>query len=356
MMNRTQFLSHFVWRAQEDFSYLPPADGAVEETQAATEGLWGGNWKKNERIARVAALPPEQRAKHIVVAMQVLAWLQEMERWTNDRMPRCQLARNAAGWTVNLVGKFKGYPPAELSALTHASAGCRSMDGGEMASRAKVLHVLASHSKEIPRDAGTRAALGKFVENVLQEKSLSQAVQKAIDKLTAIASGQEAEPKKSGEKQNAKAKPTDRKAIQDSEVFWELPGESELRAATIPDPPQPKKPTIVRLTHTNYCGPFAEARFFVRARDPENSREEDDDSAGSWTACNLVEELVHVDGQDLPRSQAKEPFADEVVWYGTYEATLKMPAGASSVEIKVVSEHPELPYSVVLSDWDVAVE
>ncbi len=82
----------------------------------------------------------------------------------------------------------------------------------------------------------------------------------------------------------------------------------------------------------------------------------DGNSVTDWTACTLVEELVYIDGQYLPRSQAKEPFTDEVPWEGTYEAKLKLPAEPCTIEIKVVSEHPDVPYEVVLSDWEIEPE
>jgi hypothetical protein len=59
-----------------------------------------------------------------------------------------------------------------------------------------------------------------------------------------------------------------RKAVGDSETFWELDGESDLYAATIPDPPKPGVPTTVRLTHGNSYGPFDEVDFFVRVGNP----------------------------------------------------------------------------------------
>jgi hypothetical protein len=151
--------------------------------------------------------------------------------------------------------------------------------------------------------------------------------------------------------------PAKHKAIRESDLFWELPGESELRAATIPDPPQPKNQATVRLTHANSYGPFDDAKFFVRIGNPENPTDEADGiSATDWIACQLVEELVYIDGQYLPRSQAKEPFTDEVPWEGTYETQLMLPAEPCTIEIRVLSEHPDVPYEVVLSDWNVAAE
>ena len=147
-----------------------------------------------------------------------------------------------------------------------------------------------------------------------------------------------------------------RKAVRDSETFWQLDGESELYAVTIPHPPNAGVATTVRLTHSNSYGPFDDAEFFVRLGDPDKPTDQDDlDSATDWTKARLVEELVSVEGEEMLRSEAPEPFEDETPWEGTYEAQLVIPAGRRSIEIKVVSRHPELLRSLVLADWDVAV-
>lgn len=232
--------------------------------------------------------------------------------------------------------------------------------------RSNPLRILSAHASEIPRDPETRAALAQFLANVAQFKMPSSADLKAIDKLQPIASGEEPaveasakKPKssaKTSQRKTSQPKDTEPKAVRDSEAFWELPGESELRAVTMPEGPQANKQAIVRLTHANPYGPFDEAKFFVRIGDPEKPTGQDNpDAATDWVQCKLVEELVHVDGQEMPRVKAKEPFADETLWEGTYEAKLKMPAESCSIEIKVLSHHSELPYVVVLSDWQMAV-
>ena len=85
-MDRAEFLSHFLWRCEPDFSYLPPNDGALEQALAAavdrigfnayqrqfdafyalvvrtaSEGLWGGERRKNPWLTDLANLPPEER-------------------------------------------------------------------------------------------------------------------------------------------------------------------------------------------------------------------------------------------------------------------------------------------------------
>jgi hypothetical protein len=147
-----------------------------------------------------------------------------------------------------------------------------------------------------------------------------------------------------------------RKAVRDSETFWQLDGESDLYAATIPNPPKAGAPTTVRITHSNSYSPFDDVEFFVRVGDPDKATAPQDlDSARDWVPARLVEELVNVDGEEMLRSEAEEPFEDETPWEGTYEAQLTIPAGRRSIEIKIVSGHPELLMSMVLSDWEMTI-
>jgi hypothetical protein len=151
--------------------------------------------------------------------------------------------------------------------------------------------------------------------------------------------------------------PQQRKAIRDSENFWQLQGESDLYALTLPAPPKAGTPTIIRLTHSNSYGPAADADFFVRIGDPNNPTDPEDlDSATDWTKTQLVEELVYVDDQEILRSEAQEPFEDETPWEGTYEAQLTIPPGHHSIEIKILSHTPELLTSMVLTGWDFTVQ
>jgi hypothetical protein len=148
-----------------------------------------------------------------------------------------------------------------------------------------------------------------------------------------------------------------RKAVRDSETFWQLDGESELHAITIPDPPKAGSAMTVRLTHANSYGPLDGAEFFVRVGDPDRPTAQNDlDSASDWVKAHMVEELVAVEGEEMLRSEAQEPFEDETQWEGTYDAQLIIPPGRHSIEIKLVSQHPELLRSAVLSDWDIKVE
>ena len=147
-----------------------------------------------------------------------------------------------------------------------------------------------------------------------------------------------------------------RKAIRDSENFWQLEGESILNAITIPEPPKPDSPATIRLTHSNSYGPFEEVEFFVRLGDPDNPTDPEDlDSARDWIKTTLVEELVDVGGEEMLRSQALEPFEDETPWEGTFEAQLTIPRGRHSIEIRILSPQPDLQRSMVLSDWEINV-
>lgn len=148
----------------------------------------------------------------------------------------------------------------------------------------------------------------------------------------------------------------DRKVIRDSETFWQLDGESELMAETIPDPPARGGVTTIRLTHSNSYGPFDGAELFVRLGDPDNPTEPEDlDSSSDWIKADLVEELVYFDDEEMLRSEAQEPFEDETPWDGTYEARLTIPTGRHVIEIKIKSQHPDLLRSTVLADWEVTV-
>lgn len=149
----------------------------------------------------------------------------------------------------------------------------------------------------------------------------------------------------------------DRKVVRDSDVFWQLDGESDLYAMTFPDPPKAGKAATVRLTHSNSSGPVDDVEIFVRVGDPENPTDPDDlDSATDWVKTELVEELVYVEGVETLRSEVEEPFEDETPWDGTYEAQLVLPAGEHTIEVKVVSKYPEVLTSVVLNDWEIGVE
>jgi len=152
-------------------------------------------------------------------------------------------------------------------------------------------------------------------------------------------------------------KSSDRKVIRDSENTWQLEGESDLSAITLPDPPVAGKTTTVRLTHSNSYGPFDDVEFFVRIGDPDEPTDEFDvESEDGWVRTNLVEELVHVEDGEVLRSEVdEESFEDETPWDGTYEAELVFPAGEHAIEIRIISHHPELLASRVLTDWLVTV-
>jgi len=149
---------------------------------------------------------------------------------------------------------------------------------------------------------------------------------------------------------------TNRKVIRDSETFWQLEGESDLHAVTISDPPKAGVASTVRLTHSNSDGPFDGAEFFVRVGDADKPTDDDDlDSSTDWVQAHLVEELVTIDDEEMLRSEAHEPFEDETPWEGTYDAQLVIPAGRRSIEVKIISQHPDLLASRVLTGWDISV-
>jgi hypothetical protein len=170
-----------------------------------------------------------------------------------------------------------------------------------------------------------------------------------------LALGKAAFPKET--KQAKPKKSVAWKAVKDSENVWELGGESDLRAVTIPHPPQARAATTIRLTHSNSYGPFDEAEFFVRLGDLYRPAAQDDlDPEADWVRAALVEELVFLNGQEVLRPEGHEQFEEETPWSGTYEARVSLPGGRQRIEIKVVSHVPELLRSVVLADWEVNVQ
>lgn len=170
-----------------------------------------------------------------------------------------------------------------------------------------------------------------------------------------LAFGRAAFPR-SDKKANRK-RSRDWQAVRDCGVVWELGGESDLRAITLPHPPTANGETIIRLTHSNTYGPFDEAEFFVRTGDIDRPIGAGDlDSATDWAKADLVEELVYVEGTEMLRSEAQEPFEDETPWWGTYQARLTLLPGRQRIEIKVLSHAPDLLRPVVLADWEVNVQ
>jgi hypothetical protein len=148
-----------------------------------------------------------------------------------------------------------------------------------------------------------------------------------------------------------------RKVIRESDIIWQLDGESDLSAIILPDPPKSGIATTVRLTHSNSYGPFDDAEFYVRVGNPDKPTDQGDlDSASDWVKAHLVEELVTVDDEEMLRSEA-EPLSseDEIPWEGTYDAQLVISAGRHSIEIKVVSQRTDLLRSLVLTGWEVSL-
>lgn len=148
----------------------------------------------------------------------------------------------------------------------------------------------------------------------------------------------------------------DKKEIVDSDNYWQLEGESDLATITIPNPPIAGTPTMVRLTHSNSYGPFTEVDFYIRVGNPDKPTAEDDlNGATDWVKAQLVEELVCTDEGEFFRSEVPGKIDGETPWSGTFEASLSIPAGRRSIEIKVVSRKPKLMRSVILSGWVVEV-
>lgn len=143
---------------------------------------------------------------------------------------------------------------------------------------------------------------------------------------------------------------TARKMIEPAaaQVSYQLTGESVLHATTIPERPNSKSPTTIRISHTNSYG-WIDADIFVRLGDPKNPTSvQNFNAASDWKKTTLIEDMVWNDkhAQWLPRTKAKR----STTWCGTYEATLQFPKGHHRIELKIISRIPEVR-SVVLSNW-----
>ncbi len=138
-----------------------------------------------------------------------------------------------------------------------------------------------------------------------------------------------------------------------AKVEFQLTGESIIKAATIPSPPSSKKPTLIRITHSNSYG-VVDSDVFVRYGDPEKPLGvQDFDTVSDWQKAELVEDLLWRDDRKewVLRSKAK---GDTSVWSGTYEVEILFPKGHHQIEIKVISRVPEV-CSIVLSNWKAYV-
>jgi hypothetical protein len=152
------------------------------------------------------------------------------------------------------------------------------------------------------------------------------------------------------------AKPTSaiRKAIEDSEVMYYLTGESTLAAATFPDRPTSKQPTVVRVTHTNSYG-RVDSDIFVRVGNPKSPLDpEDFHTVSDWQQAKLVEELLW----DIEKEgwiAAPQDIEGEALWCATYDAELHFQPGEHLIEIKIISRE-EAVCSIQLSNWTVKVK
>jgi len=152
------------------------------------------------------------------------------------------------------------------------------------------------------------------------------------------------------------AEPTSaaRKAIEASEVMYYLTGESTLAAATLPDRPTSKQPTVVRVTHTNSYG-RVDSDIFVRLGDLKVPLDaEDFDTVSGWQQAAMVEELVwEIEKEDW--IAAPQDIEGEALWCATYDVRLQFPPGEHLIEIKILSRE-EAVCSIVLSNWRVRVK
>ena len=142
------------------------------------------------------------------------------------------------------------------------------------------------------------------------------------------------------------------KRIADSQIHYQLTGESVLMAISIPARPSSKKPALVRVTHSNSEG-RVDSDLFVRIGNPKKPLKWNAfDTVSDWVRMPLVEDLVQsAAGQWVLRGKKT---GEGVPWSGTYETEIQFPKGQHLIEIKIISRVPEVS-SIVLSNWKVNV-
>ena len=164
-----------------------------------------------------------------------------------------------------------------------------------------------------------------------------------------------------GKSQLAKAVPSTRekqqawKQLSDSnaKVTFYLTGESVVRAGTIPALPSSKKPTIIRVTHSNSIG-RVDSDVFARLGDPEAPLDVQDlNTVSDWRKATPVEDLLWNDERDEWVVTGKASGMGSY-WSGTYETEIQFPKGHHQIELKIISRVPEV-CSIVLSNWKVYV-
>ena len=145
------------------------------------------------------------------------------------------------------------------------------------------------------------------------------------------------------------------KAIAESPLIWALGGESTLQAASLPERPQAGEMTTIRLTHSNSYWPMDEVQFAIRVGQPSAPTPIDQaDSVDDWQAMVLIEELLDVEGEIIPRDEAEDDdMVGEVPWDGTFEAQLCLPAGRCLIEIRVSAPDGGSVSSGIIADWTI---
>ena len=144
------------------------------------------------------------------------------------------------------------------------------------------------------------------------------------------------------------------KQIQDADaaVSFYLTGESVIRAATLPKPPNSRTPAVVRVSHSNCYGPV-DSDVYVRLGNPKKPLGvQDFDKVSDWRKAKLVEDLIESDDDGWkPRGKAKGVGS---YWSGTYEVEIAFPKGWHQIELKIISRVEQV-CSIVLSNWKVYV-
>ena len=146
-------------------------------------------------------------------------------------------------------------------------------------------------------------------------------------------------------------------AVEQSDLYWELPVESTLMAKTLPEALVANRPFTARVTFNNAYGPLVNTRLYLRVGVPSEPTSHDGlATRDDWQAMECKEETVYLEGERVLRADRSQPMsvAGEIPWSSTYEQEISLPPGTHSLEIGIESADAE-ELNLVISDWVVEV-
>jgi hypothetical protein len=78
------------------------------------------------------------------------------------------------------------------------------------------------------------------------------------------------------------------KRVEESKIYYQLTGESVVQAVSIPEPPNSKTSTVIRVTHQNSIG-RVDSDVFVRLGNPKAPLKWNAfDTVSDWQQASLV--------------------------------------------------------------------